>query len=310
VRHPVYTVEVEESRRGWYRGDFVIADWRPELHTALLRVSLGADGDKLVSYDVTTGAMREVLPPRRATFVALDPDGSGVLMTTYATAVRSGRAAKVSWDGVRTWLPARADAGAITSAVGPTLVTNQGVRQRWWITDLATGTATSIDTPGECQPRRWLDADTVVATCNDRRGSQLRQVDLDGSSSRMGIRHTARTRATGPDVFNDDDVRVLQGRGWYESYGGCGGAFLTRQTAAGKVRVVPVPGRGALSLVGTRGKSLLIAHEQDDCSSARTRGSLALFDPVAEVETELTRLAPDESWREVLLAAEVRSWIW
>lgn len=306
VRHPVYSVQVEESRLGWYLGDFLIADWRPELHTALLRVSLGKDGDKLVSYDVTTGAMREVpAPPRGSTF-GLAPDGSGVLMTTYGTQRRSGRVASLTWDGLRTLLPARADQAAITSIDGTTLVTSDR-KDRWWVTDLATRTSTTFDTPGSCTPRRWLDADSVVATCFTRRGSQLRRVDLDGTSSPLGIRHSTSPR---DGVFDDGDVREVQGRSWFESYGGCGGAFLTRQTAAGKVRLVPVPGlEGPLTLVGTRGDDLVITHEKPECDSTRQRGALALFDPVTKAERILTRLDRDEAWREVLAATEVRSWI-
>jgi hypothetical protein len=168
-----------------------------------------------------------------------------------------------------------------------------------------------IDTRGSCIPRRWYDADSVVATCGTTRWSQLRRVDLAGTSGALGIRHTARTRAAGSPVFDDGDVREVQGRSWYESYAGCGGAFLTRQTEAGKARLVRVPnGAGALSLLGTRDDRLVLAHQRDDCASARTRATLALFDPVGKDETVLTRLGRDEAWREVLAATEVRSWIW
>lgn len=306
VRHPVYSVQVRESRRGWYLGDFLIADWRPEMHTALLRVSLGRDGDQLVSYDVTTAETHEMPAPRRGSTFALAPDGSGVLMTTYGTEHRSGRVATVTWDGVRTSLPARGDGTALTSIDGTTLVT--GDRDRWWVTDLAARTSTVVDTPGSCIPRRWSDADSVVATCGTRRGSQLRLVDLDGTSSPLGIRHSLRPR---DGVFDDGDVRVVQGRSWFESYDGCGGAFLTRQTAAGKVRRVPVPGlEGPLTLVATRGDDLVLTHEKPECDSTRQRAALTLFDPVARVETVLTRLGRDEAWREALAATEVRSWIW
>lgn len=306
VRHPVYSVQVRESRRGWYLGDFLIADWRPEMHTALLRVSLGRDGDQLVSYDVTTGETHEMPAPRRGSTFALAPDGSGVLMTTYGTEHRSGRVATVTWDGVRTSLPARGDGTALTSIDGTTLVT--GDRDRWWVTDLAARTSTLIDTPGSCIPRRWADADSVVATCGTRRGSQLRLVDLDGTSSPLGIRHPLRPR---DGVFDDGDVRVVQGRSWFESYDGCGGAFLTRQTAAGGVRKVRVPGlTGPLTLVGTRGDDLVLTHEKPECDSTRQRAALTLFDPVTRAETVLTRLGRDEAWREALAATEVRSWIW
>ena len=311
VRHPVYSVELEESRHGWFHGDFLIADWRPELHTALLRVSLGARGDKAVAYDVVTGATHEVTLPPGASTIGLDPDGSGILMTTYPTERRSGRVVKQVWSGTTSGIPGWSDGAVLTSIDGRTLVSNEGSRKRWWIIDIAARTNTAISTPGDCQPRRWLDADSVIATCSNRRGSQLRRIDLDGTSSRLGIRHTERTRSSGPGVFDDGDVRTVHGRSWFESYGGCGGAFLTRQTPAGEVRMVRVPGQeGALSLVGTRGDRLVIAHEKDDCASTRTRGALALFDPVTRDEVVLTRLARDEAWREILSATEVRSWIW
>lgn len=200
IRHPVYTVEVEESREGWHHGDFAIADWRPELHTALLRVSLGEDGETLVSYDVTTGETHEVPAPRRADGVALAPDGSGVLLTTFDSGGRPARVASLTRAGVRTWLPARGDGAAITSVDGRTLVTRRG--ERWWLTDLATRTSTVIETRGTCAPRRWADADSVVATCWGRRWSRLREVDLDGSSGPLGMRHTARTRREGSPVFD------------------------------------------------------------------------------------------------------------
>lgn len=308
VRHPVYRVDLAETRLGWHPGDFTLSDWRPELHTALLRVSLGADGDTLVSYDVTTGAVREMPAPRRASTVALAPDGSGVLLTTYSTRRHQGLVGLARWDGVRTWLPAHGDGAAITSVDGSTLVTRDD--RQWWVTDLADGTSAAVATRGFCTPHRWADADSVVASCGNRRGSQLRLVDLDGTSRPLGVRHTMERPRTGPLVLDDADVRTVRGRDYYESYAGCGGAFLTRQTPAGAVRAVRVPGdRGPLSLVGTRGDELVIAHLDDDCSSSGARSVLSLFDPVRKEETHLTVLKRSESWREVIAAAEVRSWI-
>jgi hypothetical protein len=311
ARHPVYSVPLEESPPDWFRGDFSLADWRPELHTALLKVSLGPDGDLLVSYDVTTGVLREVPAPRRASTVALRPDGAGVLFTTYAAPQGGGRrVGMLGWDGVRTWLPARGDGSAITSVDGSTLVTTD--RTSWWVTDLASRTSERVDTRGYCTPHRWADADSVVATCSSgRKGSQLRRVDLDGTSAPLGIRHPMQPPRGGPPILSDDDVRTVQGRDYYESYGGCGGAVLTRQSAAGDVRIVRVPGdTGVLSLIGTRGDDLLLAHFADDCANRGARSVLGLFDPVAKDETRLTVLPRSESWREVLLASEVRSWVW
>lgn len=310
VRHPVYEVAVAEDRHGFFPGDFSLTDWRPEMHTALLRVSTGRAGDLLVSFDVTTGETRSVPAPQRASTTALDPDGSGVLLTTWPNAHRAGRVGTLGWDGSRTWLRAMNDGSPITSADGRTLVTPQG--RRWWVTDLATATSTAFRAPAFCAPLRWADADSVVAACNDRRGSQLRLVDLDGTSSALGVKHTNRTRRDGPQVFNDGEVAVVRGGSFYESYGGCGGGFLTRQYASGRVRVVPVPGwrDSTVRLVGTRGDDLLLARTRDDCDATYPRGSLSRFDPVSREVTDLTVLGRKDAWREVFPATEVRAWIW
>ena len=309
ARHPVYSVAVEE-RGGWLPGDFSLSDWRPEMHTALLRVSRGVERDALVSYDVTTGVTREVLSPRRASNVALRPDGTGVLFTTYATGRRPGRVGMLGWDGTKAWLPARGADSAITSADGRTLVTTY--RRSWWLSDLVSRTSTRVGTGDYCTPVRWDDADSVVAMCSStRRGSQLRLVDLDGSSAPLGIRHRMRPPRGEPQILSDGDVRTVQGRDYYQSYGGCGGAVLTRQTRAGAVRLVRSVGdRGVISLVGTRGDRLLISHVDDECASPRARTVLSLFDPVTKDRTHLTVLRRSESWREVIAATEVRSWIW
>lgn len=310
TRHPVWTVALRETPTHWFPGDFVLADWRPEMHSALLRVSLGGQGEKAVSYDVTTGATRELKLPQDVNSIGLDPDGTGLLMTTYPGAERSRRVSTLSWAGVKSSLPARADAVPLISVDGHTLVTSDSVEREWWVTDLATRTSVAFPTKGSCTPTRWYDATSVIATCNTPRGSQIRQIDLDGTSSALGIRHSGKTRAVGPLVFNDDDLRVVQGTTWYESFGGCGGAFLTRQTAAGSVKLVRVPGRltGTLSLVGARGDDLVIAHEKHDCGTTTTRAALSLFDPVTKTESVLTELRRDEAWRDVRTATEVRAW--
>lgn len=309
TRHPVWSVAPAEDRDGFFPGDFTLVDWRPDLHTALLRVSLGIEGEQAVAYDVTTGATREVVLPPRASTVALDPDGSGLLLATYDTGRRPGRVGTLGWDGTRHWLPARNDGTPITSPDGRALVTPHG--ERWWVTDLLTRTSTAVDVPGVCAPQRW-DGDAVVATCNGRLSSQLRLVRLDGTTTRLGVRHSERTRRHGPQVFDDADVRSVQGRSYYESYGGCGGAFLTRQQAGGRVRVVRVPGwhDSTVRLLGTSGDRLLLARTADDCDTSHAGGSLSLLDPVTRDVTDLTVLGRREAWREVLPAQEVHAWLW
>ena len=248
----------------------------------LLRVVARREGDTLVSYDVTTGALARCRP-HRAPHRRAEPGRLGCPLhdLRHREAPRSRRDARVgrredlaAGDGrrLRDHLRRRPHPGHDRPA---TVVGHRpgGPRQR-----------ASFDTRGTASraagstPTRWSPL------CSNRaHGSQLRRVDLDGTSRPLGIRHAMRPAHDGPPVMGDGDVRTVQGRDYYESYGGCGGAFLTRQTSAGAVRLVRVPGdEGALSLIGTRGDDLVISHVDDDCGNPGARSVLSLFDPVSQ----------------------------
>ena len=100
-RHPVWSTELTESD-GTYPGELWLADWRPELRTALLRIRRGRTGpDRVVAYDVTTGATKSLVLPRRAISAALAPDGAGIVMALSGTGAAS-RLYEVGWSGERT----------------------------------------------------------------------------------------------------------------------------------------------------------------------------------------------------------------
>jgi hypothetical protein len=308
VRHRVYDVRVRRDRAGWQVGDFRLADWRPEMHTALLRVSSGAEVEKAVSYDVVTGETHEVVLQSNTNTVGLSPDGTGVLLTTFARKSRPGRVVRHTWAGTTSGIPADADGVALASVDGRLLITRND--DGWALTDHVARTSTTMPTRGSCTPLRWMDADAVMASCRIRQGSQLRRMGLDGTSSALGVRHSEKQRRSGVPIFDDDDVRVVQGRRWYESYGGCGGGMLTTQTSRGKVRLVRLPGRaGALNLLGARGDSLFVALQEEECGSRASRAVLALVDPVTRRVSVLTRLGRGQSWSDTLPADEVRSWV-
>ncbi len=298
VRHPLAE----------HRGDVSLADWRPDLHTAVLFLATDDGMQRAVAHEVTTGAIHTVVLPRRAYAAALDREGTGLLLATYAGGP-AGRLATLGWDGERARLPATSSHSAITSVDGATLVIAAGDRHAWWIVDPAARTSTSIDTPGGCDPVRWFDADSVVAQCFRAGTNRLRAVDLDGGSTVLGVRR----RPGGRGIFLDGDIRVVQGRSWHQSYGGCRG-LLTERLASGTVRRVAVPGlRGSLEIVGVRGDDLLVTRtagcpNPDGSLPTRPRPLLALLDPVTGAHTVLTRLDADESWLHVGAATEVGSW--
>lgn len=310
VRHGVYSVAYDSSPSGaTARGDFTLADWRPELQTALLMVSRGRAGATAVAYDVVAGATRSVDLPRRVISIALHPDGSGVLMTTHA---ERGEPSiwTLGWDGAEEPLPGSSIGSAITSPDGRTLVAGAAHSRRWWVIDLATRTSRAVEPPGSCTRLRWLDDDTLLTTCYRRGSNQLGSTGLDGTTVPLGLTY----RAAGNRIFLDGDVREVQGRPWHWSHSACVSLVTDQRPASGTLRRVRVPGaRASVSLVGVRGDDLVIIRDWPEliaaeCNLPRTRSELALFDPVAGTKTVLTRLRWAESWTTTLAATEVRPW--
>lgn len=303
VRHPVWTVALAEGE-GRLSGDVELADWRPELSTALLRIQHGRqDPDRVVSYDLTTGATHAVTLPRRAIAAALDPDGTGILMTLYGGGPTS-RTVSQSWDGERIRLPGTGGY-PMTSVDGRTLVSPAGDRPDWSIVDLERRTATDLTPPGSCSPIRWLDDDIVLASCYAGGGNRLRAVHLAGGSTVLGPFHRV-DDAGRVDVTSDGDVVRAGGSRWYQAWARRGGV-LTQQT--GSDRATRVQGTtGLWHLARARGGGLLLARSGNVLESPRRRGVLELFDPATGTRDVLLRLDRGEAWRSVLGATEVRPW--
>ncbi len=309
VRHPVYSVSTPFESDA-YVGDFHLADWRPETHTALLRVMRGrAVPDRLVAYDVTTGETRTTTMPRRGLSAGLAPDGTGVLVALSSPRGPSGRLLVRGWDGTTTRLPGTTGGAPLTSIDGRTLVTGAGERRTWWVIDLARRRGTELEPPGGCDPVRWLDADGIVASCYTEghdSGNRLMAVHLDGAWAALGSFHPfALTRRR--DVLADGDVRTVRGRRWYATWRSCGSGVLTGATASGDRRRVPGT-RGLDTMIGTRGDRLLLALGGDQCRDGRGPKVLELLDPRTGTAQVLTHLDAGEWWRELVGATEVRPW--
>ena len=297
VRHPVWAVDLAED--GELARDFDLADWRPDLHTALLR-SAGDDGrDHVVAYDVTTGRTQELRLPRRAISAALDPDGTGILMTLYGRDPRARTVAQ-TWDGERTRLPGTGG-HPMTSVDGRTLVTPAAERHAWSIVDLRRRTATDLPVPGFCGPIRWLDDDSVLTSCYADGVNTLRSVHLRGGSTVLGPTHRpgrARVHSYG------DAVRAAGSR-WYLAWSRRG--ELARGTRPNRVTRVPHTS-SLMHLSRTPDGRLLLARSDSTLEAPSSRAVLEMLDPVSRDRTVLVRLAPGQAWRSVIGATEVRHW--
>jgi len=315
TRHDVYSVRARFDNQYWIRGDFTLVDWQPATYTALLRV-YGANGrSTAVSYNVTTGESHSLRLRGSDASLGLSPDGTGVVVSAYPSgARRGGEMSTVSWAGDRARLAGRSDFPSLGSPDGTLLVSSESTRERWWVADIATRTATSFDTGQSCIPQRWYDATSVVATCFNRWGSQLKRIGPDGSREPLGMRHRTGKRDYHGKVWDDTDVRTVQGVDWYESNGPCGGSFVSDQRS-GKAKVVKMPSaKAGISLLGVRDDRLLVAHTDDCGDEGVTRswlhGKLSLFDPVTREEDVLLRLRRGERWDRVQSASEYHSWGW
>jgi hypothetical protein len=299
VRHAVWS-SAPTHVDGELVGDVDLADWRPELRTALLRTTGARGRDRVVAYDVTTGETHEVTLPRRAISAGLDPRGTGILMTLYGRDPLARTVAQ-TWAGERTRLPGTGGY-PMTSVDGRTLVSPAGDLSGWAVVDLTTRRATSVVPPGSCSPIRWIDHDSVLTSCYAREGNQLRAVHLGGGSTVVGPFHPVGAGSAG--IVMDSDTVRAGGTRWYLAESRRG--VLTEGSARVTTRV---PGTtGMVHLARTPDGQLLLARSDNTLSEPSFRADLAVLDPETRSRTVLVRLAPGQAWRSVIGATEVRPW--
>lgn len=302
VRYRLHATRRQPLKNHVDPSNFTLISWDPESRVALLKRYLSLRRTQAIRLDLRSGARQTLVLPRREMATGLRPDGAGVLTQTLG-----GKVLSIGWDGTRT-LVGRAGTswGPITTPDGTAVVVADVDHLAVLSLD---GSATrEIATPGECRPLRWYDDTQLLASCYDRRGSQLVTLALDGTiTPRASVRATSRPDFDGIS-WDDTDVRVVGGRSYYESNGPCGGSFITRENAAGDARLVRVPGsKGGISLVDTRDDHLVIAHTAT-CDAGAPRAVLSLFDPVSKDEDVLVTLGRRELWGHVLAWDEPRPW--
>jgi TolB protein len=146
----------------------------------------------------------------------------------------------------------------------------------------------TLAVPGfpDCNPTRWWDDATVLATCNvgsgtDKFSSQLWLVPVDGSAP------TALTKpndgSTGPD-YSDMNAWKLPAGTFVQAAGGCGTLLLVKLNPDGTTTTLDVPHtEGSIKVIGVDGAHLVL-QSHNGCE----RGvSLLDYDPATNISTVL-----------------------
>lgn len=301
TRYPLYSTTRQPLKRLVDPGNFRLISWDPEERTALLKRFVSPFRAQAIRVDLESGSSQSLALPRRESSTALRPDGAGVLSQTVG-----GKVFAIAWDGTRTLVGKAGQGNAITTPDGSAAVI--GGPSSLTVMPLDGSATREIATPGECRPLRWYADTQLLTSCFSRQGSQLMTVGLDGTVAAVGgLRGSTSGENHGPS-WDDTDVRIVGGRSYYEGNGSCGGSFITRENAAGKDKLVKVPGsRGGISLLDARDDRLVIAHTAT-CDGGPPRAVLSLFDPVSRDEEVLLTLGRREHWAQLLVWDEPRPW--
>ena len=299
-RHELFRSRVV-LKRGWYAGDFYLADVDPARRAVLLVDHTGPHTQRATELDLVTGARRSLRLPANAGGIGLRPDGAGLLVQTV-----QGNVLSLTWAGGRSVVD-RGVVGALLATPDGTALVGDNPDQLHVI-PLDGSPVRTVETPGDCRPLRWYAADVVLASCSSRRGTRLTAVGLDGTITPVaGLRRTTSHGFRGPS-WDDTEVRVVGDRTTTRATDPCGGSFLTRERADGTVRMVRVPGStGGVTMLDAVDDRLRIAHTAT-CDGGQPRAVLSLFDPVTKDEDVLVALGRRQAWAQVRTWDELRPW--
>ena len=258
--------------------------WSPDGRRALFQVVTGRGGAEQLT--LASGQVsRFSLPggasaigyttPRGLNIVAGQPDGDGTSLARYTLSGRLAHSLGYSADGQVLYQPS--GAGFVTGAGhGLKLVTNAGVLVH------------SLPVPGatanSCNPARWWDGTTVLASCAPagRAASQLWLVPLSGA------RPTALTppRAASSRDLGDLDAWPLASGLYLQSAGPCGVLQIFRQARGGSVTLVSVPHTVGDNHILTVDGSRMLVQAPASCTGSV---SLLWFNPATRAEQWLIR---------------------
>jgi hypothetical protein len=261
-----------------------LAAWSPDGKRALFQVFSGKGGvEQLtlatgqVSLFVLQGDATPIgyTTPRGLNIVAGQPAGSGTSLARYSLSGRLTRPLGYSADGQMLYMPS--GTGFVTgTSYGLKLVSNSGAQIR----ELAVpGTSTNT-----CNPARWWNSDTVLASCTPPH-SAIPELWLVPVSGARPTALTPRRSASSGDL-GDLDAWQLPGGLYLQAAGPCGVLQIFRQARGGAITLVTVPHTMGDNRVLTALGSRLLIQAPTSCTGSV---SLVWFNPATRAEQWLIR---------------------
>jgi hypothetical protein len=295
------TTTVYERRISRKYGGFSLLDWSANGQTALL-TAIMHDATQLIRVDVATGAVTE-LPVKLLNSAVLDPDGTGVLASTFKSRRSSTLVLdRISWAGARTRLREGINGRVTPGRNGTVITAGQKGRTQYVLSTSDGSVVAKLRGNGACNPVRWWDATQLLEWCGTR-GDLFLITPATGATTRLTAKH-------GRGDYGHIDARQAGNRLYVQVAGPCGYTFVGRQTRSGAIKHLRVPGAvGNVVLVDAVGNDLVLEHAAS-CDGDRPRAELTRFDPVHHEETPLLVLGRHEAFGRILVYGEVRASTW
>jgi hypothetical protein len=267
----------------WRSAPQLIA-WSPDGRRALFGVVAGRGGAEQLT--LATGQVsRFALPggasaigyttPSGLNVVAGQPDGDGTSLARYTLSGQLAHSLGYSADGQ-----------VLYQASGTSFVT--GVSNGLKLVSNTGGLVRSLPVPGatanSCNPVRWWDSATVLASCAPagRAASQLWLVPVNGARPKV----LTPPRAASSRDLGDLDAWSLTSGLYLQSAGPCGVLQIFRQAAGGSISLVLVPHTVGDNHVLTVNGSRMLVQAPTSCTGSN---SLLWFNPATRAEQWLIR---------------------
>ena len=258
--------------------------WSPDGKRALFGVFSGKGGAEQLA--LATGKMSTFVMNGAATpigyttpdglnIVAGRPAGSGTSLARYSLSGQLTRSLGYSADGQLLYLPA-GTAFVTGASDGLKLVSNDGTLIR------------RLPVPGtsanSCNPARWWNGSTILASCSAPRSSspQLWLVPVSGARPRA----LTPPRAVSSGDLGDLDAWQLSSGLYLQAAGPCGVLQIFKQAHNGSIKLTSVPHTAGDNQVLTAMGSRLLIQAPTSCTGSV---SLLWFDPGTRAEQWLVR---------------------